>query len=102
MISKEQIAHDLAIVYMKNIYGIDINGDISINDGYGTGTITTEYLPSTKTPKFVKVETGKKNFLGIKQTEKIQSGMVVDSLFEEMLEEYYSAYSHFYNLLNNK
>ena len=37
MLSKEQIAHDLTMVYMHNMYGIDVTGFFSINDGNGNG-----------------------------------------------------------------
>ena len=45
MISKEQIAHDLTIVYLNNRYGIDVGGHISVFDGDGHGDVSTEKFP---------------------------------------------------------
>lgn len=102
MIFKEQIAHDLTIIYMKNRYGIDISDDLSITDGTGAGTIGTEHFPSTSEPKYIKVGTGEKGFFGMERKKKIESGLKVDDLFDEMVDNYFKAYSHFINLLSKK
>lgn len=102
MISKEQIAHDLTMVYMKNLYGIDVNGSINISDNSGTGWIETEHFPMTSEPHYVKEGTGKKGLFGLERKQKVQSGKKVDSLFSEMVQNYYDAYSHFYRLLCEK
>ena len=34
MTSKEQIAHDLTMIYMKNRYGINVSGNFYINDDF--------------------------------------------------------------------
>lgn len=102
MISKEQIAHDLTMIYMKNRYGIDISGDFSITEGNGSGTIGTEHFPSTSEPQYIKVGTGEKGFLGMERKKKIESGLKVDGLFEEMVDSYFKAYSHFVNLLSKE
>lgn len=102
MISKEQIAHDLTMIYMKNKYGIDIAGDFSMSGEYGSGTVTTKHFPSASEPQYIKVGTGEKGLLGIERKKKIQSGNIVDNLFEEMVENYYEAYSHFYQILSSK
>lgn len=81
MISKEQIAHDLAMVYMKNRYGIDVTGSFSINEGDGTGVVTTERLPHTTEAAYAKVKTGEKGLFGIEKKEKVRSGEKVDNLF---------------------
>ena len=99
MIPKEQIAHDLTMVYMKNRYGIDVSGSIYINDNNGTGTIETEHFPMVSDPQYVKVGTGEKGLFGLERKQKVQSGNKVDPLFLEMVQNYYSAYSHFYSLL---
>lgn len=100
MISKEQIAHDLTMIYMKNRYGIDISGDFSITDGSGSGTIVTEHFPSTSEPHYIKIGTGEKGFLGLERKRKVESGLKVDVLFEEMVDSYIKAYTHFLRLLS--
>lgn len=102
MISKEQIAHDLTMVYMKNKYGIDIDGDFSINGDYGSGSVRTNHFASASEPKYIKVGTGKKGLMGIERKEKVQSGKIVDNLFEGMVENYFEAYNHFYQILSSK
>ena len=62
MISKEQIAHDLAIVYMKNRYGINVTGDLYISENSGSGNIQTEHFPDVSEPEYIRVKTGEKVF----------------------------------------
>lgn len=45
MVSKEQIAHELAMVYMNNKYGINIRGNFHLNDGDGNGNVETDHFP---------------------------------------------------------
>ena len=63
MLSNEKIAHDLAIVYLSNRYGIDISGGFSLTNGDGSGDIETEHLPATDEIKYKKISTGEKGFL---------------------------------------
>ena len=71
--SKEQIAHDLAIAYINNRYGIDVSGDFSVNGTgesvYGSGSVSTERFPDVSAIKKIKVGTGKKGFLGFEKKE---------------------------------
>ena len=99
MTSKEQIAHDLTMIYMKNRYGINVSGNFYINDNSGTGTVETEHFPTATEPQYTKIKTGEKGLFGLERKQKIQSGNKVDTLFEEMVQNYYDAYSHFYRLL---
>lgn len=100
MISKEQIAHDLTLIYLKNRYGLDINGTIDSNVNKEIhGTLQTEHFPAVSEPRYVKVKTGEKNFWGIERKETIQSGNKVDPLFADIVENYDNAYSLFYTLL---
>ena len=101
MVSKEQIAHELTMIYMRNIYGTDITGFFSINDGDGSGTISTEKFPSIDVPKYKKIGTGEKGLLGFEKKQKIQDGYAVDDLFAEMTETYLQTYSKFYQLICN-
>lgn len=102
MISKEQIAHDLAMIYMNNRYGVSVSGDFFLNDGSGNGSVATEHFPNISEPQYTKVSTGKKGLFGIEKKEKIQSGCKVDALFIEMTETYFQAYGKFYQLLCDK
>ena len=99
MISKEQIAHDLAIVYLKNRYGINVKGDFYISGDSGSGTVKTEHFPDVSEPEYTKVKTGEKGLFGLERKQKVPSGNKVDPLFAEMVQNYYDAYFHFYQLL---
>ena len=56
MISNKQIAHDLAIAYINNKYGPNVNGDFSVtgsnNDIYGSGSVETKFLPDVDKKKY--------------------------------------------------
>lgn len=107
MVSKEQIAHELTMTYLNNRYGVDVSGTFNVsqydeNKVSGIGNVETKHIPSTKQPKNVKVGTGQKGFLGFEKKTTIQDGYLVDDVFSEMVEEYFQAYSKFYDLLANK
>ncbi len=102
MISKEQIAHELAMVYINNKYGINVRGEFYLNDGNGTGTVETDHFPDMSKMSYSKVKTGEKGFLGTEKKKKIPSGHQVDPLFSEMVENYYGAYNKFLDLLSSK
>ena len=99
MISKEQIAHDLAIVYMKNRYVINVTGDFYISGASGSGTVKTERFPDASEPEYTKVKTGETGLFGLERKQKVLSGNKVDPLFAEMVQNYYDADFHFYRLL---
>ena len=94
MISKEQIAHDLTMIYMRNLYGIDITGSDE--------EISTSHLPNIVEPQYEKKGTGKKILFGIEITQDVPMGYKVDNLFSEMTETYFQAYSKFYKLVCNR
>ena len=100
MISKEQIAHDLTIVYLRNRYGIDIGGSFHVSSGDGSGDISTDHLPSTTQERYIKVKTGEKGLFGIEKKQKISDGLEIDTLFPEIVCEYKHAYNRFYELLS--
>lgn len=102
MISKEQIAHDLALTYLSNKYGVDVNGDFDISEGSGSGSVVTEHLPDLNAIKKVKVRTGERGFLGIEKKKTVEVGYEVNDVFANMIEDYYSAYARFFGLLNGK
>lgn len=100
MISREQIAHDLTIVYLNNRYGIRVEGDISVHHGDGSGNITTRKLPDVSQIKYIKVGTGEKGFLGIEKKVKVEDGYIADGIIDEMIKEYYQVYSRILNRLD--
>ena len=67
MISKEQLAHDLTMVYLNNRYGIDVDGHFSSSDGDGSGSVDTTKFPSAFEIKYKKVGTGERGFLGFEK-----------------------------------
>ena len=99
MITNEQIAHDLTMVYLSNRYGVNIRGDFSVSDGFGSGEIESEHFPDTKELKYIKVGTGERGFLGIEKKVKVENGYEVDELFLDILKNYREAYNHFLKLL---
>ena len=108
MIGKEQIAHDLTMVYLCNRYGIDVRGSLYVSGGgggsdvTGDGEVVTDHFPTVDEPKYVKVKTGEKGIFGIEKKQKIQDGYLVDDLFEDMVKEYHQAYLRFYKLLESQ
>ncbi|MBO5786766.1 MAG: hypothetical protein J6R45_05530 [Clostridia bacterium] len=100
MISREQIAHDLTIVYLNNRYGISVEGDISVHHGDGGGDITTRKFPDASQIKYIKVGTGEKGFLGIEKKVKVEDGYIADGIIDEMIKEYYQVYSRILNRLD--
>ena len=100
MISKEQIAHDLTIVYLNNRYGINVNGSISVSDGDGSGHVSTSKFPDCSEIKYKKIGTGERGFLGIEKKVKVEDGYKCDSIIESMIEEYYQIFSRILNHLD--
>ena len=102
MISNEQIAHELAVIYLSNRYGVQISGNLRVSSGDGRGDIRSRHFPDTEAPKYQKVGTGEKGFLGIEKTVNVQTGYETDGLFEEILRNYRNAYRHFLTLLEKE
>lgn len=111
MISKEQIAHDLTMVYLSNRYGVDVRGDFKVDSSSndqnitgvnGSGSVETYHIPNVKDPQLIKVGTGEKMFLGFEKKKIVQSGYLVDDIFCNMIGEYYLAYTHFLKFLEDK
>lgn len=93
MINKEQIAHDLTMVYLKNRYGINVEGTLSISDGDGSGNINTEKFPHIDEIKYKTVGTGEKGFLGFEKKIKVEDGYKADDIIDELVHEYYQTYN---------
>ena len=88
MISKEQIAHDLTMVYLSNRYGVYVEGDFSVSDGHGSGNVRTMKFPHTSEIKYKKVGTGEKGFLGLEKKIKVEDGYHSDDIIDELISEY--------------
>ena len=93
MINKEQVAHDLTMVYLNNRYGVNIEGYFSILDGDGHGNVSTEKLPAVSEIKYRKVGTGEKNFLGLEKKTKIEDGLMIDDIIDDLINEYHQVYN---------
>lgn len=93
MISKEQIAHDLTMVYLNNRYGVNVEGYFSVADGDGSGNIDTKKFPHVTEIKYKKVGTGEKGFLGLEKKVKVEDGYQSDDIIDELVCEYYQTYN---------
>lgn len=116
MIPKEQVAHDLAIVYLNNKYGVHVTGSFSVDSATdtmsdavrqvtGDGSVTTEYLPDVDEPETAWVGTGERWLWGKGPEKKKQvptGKFVVDPHFRSMIQDYYKAYSRFLELLDDQ
>jgi hypothetical protein len=107
MLSKEQVAHDLAMAYVNNRHGAEVSGEFSVDTGddqvSGSARVETSRLPDVDAIRKVKVGTGEKYFFGLwEKTELVDAGYAVNGIFEEMVEDYYAAYSRFLELLESR
>lgn len=100
MINKEQIAHDLTMVYLNNRYGIEVDGQISISDGDGFGDVGTKKFPHISEIKYKKMGTGEKGFLGLEKKVKIADGCVADDIIDRLIREYYQTYNRILSRLD--
>lgn len=106
MIPKEQIAHDLAMVYLNNRYGADVVGDFNVygdrDSVTGNGEVETKRMVDVDEVKYEKYKTGnKKKFGPFKFDEKSwrENGYEVDDIFYSMIIDYKKAYEKFLKLI---
>ena len=105
MVNNEQIAHDLAMVYLGNRHGAEVEGEFEVStsgdDVTGSGEVWTERLPEVDSTRKKRVGTGERHLLGLREKKKwIDTGEYeVDEHFQEMIKDYYAAYSRFLELL---
>jgi len=96
------------MAYVHNRYGAKVSGDFSVstasdNEVTGSGAVTTERLPDVDEVYMEKVGTGERQFFGLlEKTKMVEAGFKVDSIFVEMIEDYYRARSKFEKLLANR
>ncbi len=106
-ISPEQIAHDLAIVYLHNRYGAEVSGSFEVHtygdDVSGSGEVETERLPDIDSTYETKVPTGEKRFFGlIDKKELVDTGEYrIDEVFLEMIHDYRAAYARILALISD-
>ena len=93
MVSEEQIAHDLTMVYLNNRYGINVDGMVNVSDGHGYGQIDTERFPSVLEVKYKKVGTGERVFFGFERHSMVEDGYKSDDIIDGLICEYYQTYN---------
>jgi hypothetical protein len=104
MTSKDQIAHDLAMVYLSNRYGPEVTGTFSVStwqkDVTGSGDVETKRLPGVNEIRTAKVGTGEKHFFGLVEKKiSVDAGFEIDQTFEMMIAEYFEAKTRILKLL---
>jgi Protein of unknown function (DUF2510) len=116
MINKEQVAHDLAIAYINNRYGIRVTGEFSVTsstsydsdvvrDVTGEGSVGTEFLPDLDDPETTRIGTGERHLFGLgpEKTRLVPTGQYeVDAFFQSMIHDYYKAYSRILGMLGGR
>ena len=113
-IPKEQIAHDLAIAYINNRYGVRVTGEFSISssknlhdvveDVTGGGSVSTEVLPDPDDPVMERVGTGERYIFGRGPEKKklVPTGRYkIDGVFRDMIDDYRKAYARILKLLDD-
>lgn len=105
--TKEQIAHDLAIAYINNRYDAEVSGEFEVHtlsgEVSGSGSVKTHRLPETDEIHRINVPTGEKRFFGLfNVTEPVEAGYEVDRTFESMIKDYFNAYERFLGLMKRQ
>lgn len=118
-VSREKLAHDLALTYLHNRYGAKVVGEfsvsadrdwsttpISVTDVNGEGEVRTEALPHVTKLRTdtVEVKTGGRYLFGfgaekVAQVEVPTNEYEVDATFRAMITDYFAAYTRFLELL---
>lgn len=108
--SKEQIAHDLAIIYVTNRHAIDVSGSFHVDSFAGSeggidsisggGDVETTTLPDIDERKTVRVPDGKKRFGLFQPTKEVEtSEFVIDDTLRAMISDYRAAHARLLELL---
>lgn len=120
-VSRERLAHDLAMTYLANRYGAKVVGEfavsadqdwsgnaLTVTDVTGGGEVRTEVLPhvSKARMKVVEVKTGGRYLFGLgsEKTAHIEVEVQpreyeIDTTFKSMISDYYAAYARLLELL---
>lgn len=111
---REQIAHDLAIAYINNRYGVEVTGELSISsytndddvvkDVSGEGAVETQKHPGLHDQEMMRVGTGQRYFgVGPERTKLVPTGRYeVDAILVSMIAEYRAAYWRILELLDGE
>ena len=102
MVSTEQIAHDLTMVYLNNRYGVNVEGCFSISHGDGSVDVDTKKFPRINEIQYKRVGTGQRGFLGMEKKTKVEDGYQSDVIIDELIREYYEIYERIFSKLNKK
>lgn len=100
-IPKEMIAHDLTLVYLTNIFGVEVSGtvDVNVNGDRVLEDVITDKLPYPEELNYIKQKTGQRGFLGIEKTVKVPNGYKLDGELQSMIRLYYEVYERILSLL---
>jgi hypothetical protein len=95
------------MAYVNNRHGAEVSGQFSVDTWddkvSGSGTVETSRLPDVDKIRLIEIGTGEKYFFGLRErTELVEAGYAVTSAFEHMVEDYYTAYSKFLELLERR
>jgi len=106
MISVQQVAHDLTLVYLRNRFGAEVSGEFEVDgsDGsvHGTGSVSTSRLPGFDEIAMKRVPTGEK-WLGLfGKTTEIPDGHAIDPVLEKLVDEYAAVYGKVLRLLRER
>jgi hypothetical protein len=104
MVTRDQLAHDLAIVYLNNRYGADVSGRFTVRtlngEVTGSGSVETKRAPEVNKVLIERVPTGEKRFGIFDKTVPIEAGYEVDATFTKIVEDYFLARDRFFDLLH--
>lgn len=100
MINKEQIAHDLTMVYLNNRYGINVSGTISGISGNVYGDVGTNKLPHVLENKYSKSKSGIKNIFSPKEKIPIEGEYISDDIIPKLINEYFDTYKRILETLD--
>lgn len=104
--TNDQLAHDLAMVYLNNRYGADVVGRFSVStfegDVSGSGSVETDRLPNVDKVLIERVPTGEKRFGIFDKTVAVESGYEVDATFNNIISDYFVARDRFTVLLADR
>jgi hypothetical protein len=101
MMDKRQIAHDLTIVYLNNRYGPEVRGSIAYSEDGGAGDVQTMRMPGPTERRTKKIGTGEMRLRGLLEKKvRVDDGLKIDGIFEEVLQDYIAVYQRFYELID--
>lgn len=108
-----KLAHDLAMVYLNNRYGVEVHGSFGVSSSsnerdcvssvFGEGSVETDRFPGVDVRVTTRELTDERHLFGFgprKSVEIATDEFAVDDEFREMISDYFDAYRRFSRLLN--